>query len=67
MAYVHVNTFHLYKNRHGNVWAGGRWTQKTIKKCHEINKFSTLTSPKNTLQSVVKVGTLLLSSLTICL
>ena len=63
----HLITFHLHKNGRGNDWASGRCIQKTIKKCYEINKFLTLTSPKNTLQSAVKVGTFLLSPLTICL
>ena len=41
----HVNTFHLHRNQGGSEWDGGGQIQKSIKKCHEINKISTLTSP----------------------
>ena len=60
----HLNTFHLHKNGGGNEWAGGGHIQKTIKKCHEINKISTLTSPKNSSENAIKVGIFLTSSLT---
>ena len=45
---------------------GGRGRiQKTIKKCHEINKIATLTLPKNSFQNAIKTGIFLLSSIAI--
>ena len=34
----HLKTSHLHKNESGSDWAGGGHIQKTIEKCHEINK-----------------------------
>ena len=52
----------------GWEWMGG-WgcIQKTIKKFHEINIISSLTSNKNSLKKAIKLGFFLLSSLTISL
>ena len=63
----HLNTFHLNKNEGSSEWAGGGRIQKTIKKCQEIHKIATLTSPKISVQNDIKVGIFLLSSLTIWL
>ena len=63
----HVNTFHLHRNQGGSEWDGGGQIQKSIKKCHEINKISTLTSPSNSLQNAMNFGIFLLLSLTISL
>ena len=49
-----LNTFHIPKNEGVNEWVEGRGIQKTTKKCHEINKISTLTSPNNSLQNAMK-------------
>ena len=38
-----------------NGWKGDV-SKKPPKKCHEINKISTLTSPNNSLQNAMKVG-----------
>ena len=62
-----LDTFHLHKNGGGSEWAGWGRIQKTIKKCQEINKIPTLTSPKNSLQNAIKARIFLLSSLTIWL
>ena len=48
------------KNEDVNEWVEGRRIQKTTKKCHEINKISTLTSPNNSLQNAMKVGVFLM-------
>ena len=40
-------------------------SRKTPQKCHKIDEPSTLTSPKNGLKKTMKVGFVLLSSLTI--
>ena len=63
----HVNTFHLHQNEGGSELAAGRGIQKTIKRCHEINKISALTRPNNSLKKAMNVGVFLLSSLTIWL
>ena len=63
----HLNTFHLEQNEGGSEWAGGGCIQKTIKKSHEINIISSLTSNKNSLKKAIKLGFFLLSSLTISL
>ena len=63
----HLNTFHLQQNEGSSEWVGGRCIQRTIKKCHEINKVSTLTSHKNSLQNTMKVEFFFLRSLTIWL
>ena len=52
----HLNTSHLHKNGAGSEWAGERGIQKTIKRCHEINIISTLTSNKNSLKNATNVG-----------
>ena len=51
-----LNTFHIPKTEGVNEWAGEGRFQKTIKTCYKINKISTLTSPKNSLQNPMKVG-----------
>ena len=43
-----------------NDWAGEGCIQKTTKKCHEIKKISTLTSPKNSFKNAMKVAVFLL-------
>ena len=45
-----LNTFHIPKNEGVNEWVAGR-----RKKCHEINKISTLKSPNYSLQNAMKV------------
>ena len=45
----------------------GECIQKAIKKCHEINIISNLTSNKNSLKTAMNVGIFLLSSSTIWL
>ena len=60
-----LNTIRIAKNEGVNEWVKGRRTQQTTKKCHEINKISTLKSPSNSLQNAVKVGVFLMQSLTI--
>ena len=58
-----------FAGKWGWQWMGG-WVgciQKTIKKCHEINIIFTLTRPNNGLKNAMKVGFVLLSSLTIWL
>ena len=52
----HLKTSHLLKNEGGSDWAGAGHIQKTIKKCHEINKMPTLTSNENSLKKAMKVG-----------
>ena len=51
----------------GGGWGRGRGghIQKTIKKCHEIKKISTLTSPQNSSENAINVKIFLMSSLTI--
>ena len=63
----HVNTLHLHQNEGGSELTAGRGIQKTIKRCHEINKISALTRPNNNLKKAMNVGVFLLSSLTIWL
>ena len=71
----HLNTFQLQENEGDNQGAGGQrgagksggCIQKAMKKCHEINIISTLTSDKNSLKNAMNVGFFLLSSSTICL
>ena len=48
------------KNEGVNEWVGGRRIQKTTKKRHKINKILTSTSPNNSLQNAMKVGTFLM-------
>ena len=53
-----LNSFQIPKNEVVNEWVGegrGGHVQKSTKKCHEINKISTLTSPNNSLQNAMKV------------
>ena len=47
-------------------WRTGKRIQKTINKCHEINKISTLTSSKNSSENAINVKIFLMSFLTIC-
>ena len=61
----HLSTFDFKENKDVNDWAGERYIQKNTKKCHEIKKISTLTSPRNSLRNTMKVEICLLSSLTI--
>ena len=63
----HLNTFHLEQNEGGSEWAGGGCIQKTIKKSHEINIISSLTSNKNSLKKAMKIGVFLQSYLTVWL
>ena len=63
----HLSTFDFKENKAVNDWAGERYIQKNTKKCHEIKKISTLTSPRNSLRNTMKVEICLLSSLTIWL
>ena len=51
----------------GCAGGSGGCIQKTIKKCHEFNKISTLTSNKNSLKKAMKLGFFSLSYLTIWL
>ena len=60
----HLNTFYFHKNEGGSEFVGGRCIKKAIKKCHEINKFSILTSPKTSLQNAIHLEVFLLSLLT---
>ena len=57
----HLHTFHLPKKEGVNDLAGKERIQKTTKRCNEIQKISTLTSPKNGLKSAMKVWTFLMS------
>ena len=51
----HLNTFCLPKNKVVNKWVGKWHIQRNIKKCHENNNTSTLTSLNNTSQNVMNV------------
>ena len=52
----HLNNFYILKNEGVDEWAGEGRIQKITKTCHKINKISTLTSHKNSLQNAMKVG-----------
>ena len=56
----HLNTFHFHRNESSIECAGGGHIQKSIKKCQEIHKISTLTSNKISLQNAIKAGTFIL-------
>ena len=49
----HLNIFHFHTNEGGSEWTGRGRIRKTINKCDEINKISTLTSPNNSLQNTM--------------
>ena len=64
---IYVPTQHLSfaqklgSHRMMGGWGGGgvgreRIKKKSINKCNEINKISTLTSHKNSLQDAIKIG-----------
>ena len=57
-----LSTFHLHRKEGRKELAGGRGSEKTIKKCHEISIISALRGPNNNLKNAMKVGVFLLSS-----
>ena len=61
----HLNTFHIPNNEGFNEWVGGECNQKTIRKCHEIKKISTLTSSKASLENAKEIEIFSLPSITI--
>ena len=73
----HLNIFQLNTDRGGTEWAGGGGggggafkNQKPTKKCHKINRISSLTRPNNSLKNATNVGvffTLILNHLTLVL
>ena len=65
----HLNTFNIPNNDDVNEWVGGGWegvrNQKTIRKCHEIKRISTLTSSKTSLENAKEMEIFSMPSITI--
>ena len=53
---AYYKTFRLPKNEGVNKWKGEWHIQRNIKKSHENNNMSTLTSLNNTLENAMNVG-----------
>ena len=61
----HLNTFNIPNNDGVNEWVGGECNQKTTRKCHEIQKISTLTSSKTSLENAKEMEICSMPSITI--
>ena len=61
----HLHTFNIPNNEGVNEWASGGRNQKTTRKCHEIKRISTLTSPKTSLENAKEMEIFSLPSITI--
>ena len=61
----HLNTCNIPNNEVVNEWVSGGCNQKTTRKCHEIKRISTLTSPKTTIENAKEIEIFSMPSITI--